>query len=300
MNYKKYIKKSFKFLLLFMIVGGSSCQYFSPKEGELGTEVDPLLARVGEQALYLSELSEFTGDKDYGKDSAAHYQRLVHSWVKQQLLISKAKEEGIDLAEINQRVDAYLNSLLVYEFKKRYISRNMEASVKDEEILTYYETNKKNFELKQNIVKGFFVQLPANSPRLKDFRKWFRSSKENDLDKMKAYCFQYAQNYHIDETIWMPFDGIVKNTPFGSLESKGNFLKKNNFAERTENEMIYFLKIKEYKLIGSTPPLDFIKDQVTDIVLNKRKVEMLKNLEKDIYNRAERNHEIEIIAQPNR
>ncbi|BDD00030.1 peptidyl-prolyl cis-trans isomerase [Persicobacter psychrovividus] len=293
MNYRKYISKYYKIWGGCILLQLSSCQYFNPKESGVGQRI--VVATVGDKQLHLEDLNDGSLHRGTDKDSVENLHRLANAWVKHQLLIQQAESEGIDLSEINRRVEAYRKSLLVYEFKKRYVRRHMQSNVSESEIDDYFTKNKANFELKQNIVRGTFVQLPKSSPQLKNFRKWFRSSKSADQDKLKAYCFQYATNYALDEEQWVAFDELVKNTPFGEVENKGNFLKKNTFAERSTDEMIYFLKIKEFRGLEEVPPLSFVREQVADIVRNKRKVELLKNLEKEIYNRAERNHEIEIF-----
>ena len=57
---------------------------------------------------------------------------------------------------------------------------------------------------------------------------------------------------------------------------------------------IYFLRIFDHKLPGQIKPLEFVKDEIENIIVNKRKVALAKELEDQIYERAERNKEFEI------
>ena len=57
-----------------------------------------------------------------------------------------------------------------------------------------------------------------------------------------------------------------------------------------------FLRIFEYKVIGEIAPLEFIKEQVADVIINKRKIALKKELERKIYEEAEQTNAFEIYS----
>ena len=57
---------------------------------------------------------------------------------------------------------------------------------------------------------------------------------------------------------------------------------------------LYFLKITQYKVQNDTSPLEFVRDDIQKIILNKRKVKLAKDLEEEIYENAVRNDGFEI------
>jgi hypothetical protein len=53
--------------------------------------------------------------------------------------------------------------------------------------------------------------------------------------------------------------------------------------------------VDEYRISDNVSPLEFVKDDIKNIILNKRKVELARQLEDEVYNEAVNNKEFEII-----
>jgi predicted house-cleaning noncanonical NTP pyrophosphatase (MazG superfamily) len=53
--------------------------------------------------------------------------------------------------------------------------------------------------------------------------------------------------------------------------------------------------VKEYRISDNISPLEFVRDDIRTIILNKRKVALAKQLEDEIYNTAILEKEFEII-----
>ena len=58
---------------------------------------------------------------------------------------------------------------------------------------------------------------------------------------------------------------------------------------------VYLIYIKDIKERGEQAPLSYIKPTVEQIILNKRKQELIKNLRTDITKDAIKNNEFEIF-----
>jgi hypothetical protein len=61
------------------------------------------------------------------------------------------------------------------------------------------------------------------------------------------------------------------------------FLRYNHSVEASDSAMTYFLKIYDYKLKNDTTPLIFIEDDIKEIILSKRKTQLIQKLEKSIF-----------------
>lgn len=57
------------------------------------------------------------------------------------------------------------------------------------------------------------------------------------------------------------------------------------------------MKVDEYRISDNVSPMEFVKDEIRNIILNKRKVEIAKQLEDEVYKKAEESSEFEIIRQ---
>ena len=64
----------------------------------------------------------------------------------------------------------------------------------------------------------------------------------------------------------------------------------------TSQEPLYFLKIDAYKISDNVSPLEFVKQDIKNIILNKRKVELARKLENDVYENAAKRKDFEVFS----
>jgi hypothetical protein len=95
----------------------------------------------------------------------------------------------------------------------------------------------------------------------------------------------------------MIFDELVRNSPLAEIPNKVQFLKSNPYYEIEDDNYLYYLKVVEYRISDNVSPLEFVRDEITNIILNKRKVELAKKLEDEVYNSALEKEEFEIIHE---
>jgi len=284
------------FLALFCLVALSSCDWLKMKSEDPSKNIDEqAIARANDNYLYPSDLDGVVSKEMSPQDSLRRVQQYIKSWFQKQLIIAEAnKAIDFDEAEIERKILDYRYALMSHEFQENYVNQHLDTAIADAEIKTFYEESKDNYQLKQNIIKGLFVKLPRDSPKIGTFRKLFRSKKEEDRAALESYCVENALNYSLADDKWINFDEMVINSPLERIPNKVQFLKNRKSYEATEKNIIYFLSLKDYKISDQISPLDFVKDQVRNVILHRRKVKLVKKLEKDIYDKASENNEIEI------
>lgn len=286
-----------KYSWLIILCTLSGCDFLKMKDQLSGSETQeqPPVARVHSAYLYPSDLEGLVAGELSAEDSANRVERYVNLWIRKQLLIDEAGTKiDIDEAEIERKILEYRYSLIGYEYRSYYINEHLNKQVSDEEITEYYTANLDNFPLKQNVIRGQMVKIPKEAPKINEVQKWMKSSKEEDLESLKEYCLTYATLYSLEDSLWINFDDLIKNTPLAELPNKVDFISKNTYTEFSDDQSLYFLRIKEYKITNDISPLEVVYDQIKNIILNKRKVELARNLEEEIYERAKSNEEFEI------
>jgi hypothetical protein len=184
---------------------------------------------------------------------------------------------------------------MIHEYQKLYINEKLQSDVSQNEVGSYYVDNKDNFQLRQNIIKCRFVKLAKEAPRLSVFKRLFISNNDKQLEELRSYCYQYATTFHLDTT-WVNFDEVIENTPMVTIDNKIQFLRRTSYHETGDDEYQYYLKITEYKLSDEISPLEWVYDDIVRIIINKRKVELAKELEEGIYERAVQNSDFEIFS----
>jgi len=254
-----------------------------------------IIARANDHYLYITDLEGIVSPGASPGDSIDLVKAYINNWVRKQLLIDEASARiDFDEAEIQRKILDYRYSLIAYEYKAYYINQHLNKEVSDEEIANYYQENQDNFPLKQNIIRGRFIRLPKDAPKTLDIKRLIFTTREEKLEALKAYCFNYALMYSLEDSVWINFDDIIKNTPLAEIPNKVDFLKRTKYTESHDETSKYYLLIREYKKTDDIAPLEVVKDQIIDIIINKRKVELARNLEKEVYEKAVETNAFEI------
>jgi hypothetical protein len=290
---------SIKPLSLFLLVL-FSCDFIDFKEKEAGLNfndnpnIKPI-ARAHDQYLYYNDLEGLIPSDITKADSANLVQRYVKSWINKQLVITEASDKlNLGEVEIERKVLDYRYALLIHEYQKLYINDKLDKEVGQAEVEAYYNENKENFQLRQNIIKCRFVKLPKEAPRINVFKRLFISENDKQFEELKSYCYQYATTFHLDST-WVIFDEVLENTPMETIDNKIQFLRRTKYYETSDDVYQYFLRISDYKISDEISPLQWVNDDIVRIIINKRKVELAKELEDGIYERAVQNKDFEIF-----
>lgn len=255
------------------------------------------IARVNQSYLYKDELAGIVPAKSTIEDSTSRVEAYIESWIKKQLLIQEAsKQIDINEAEVERKILDYRYSIIAYEYQSQYVKENLDTTITDAEIQSYYKENIDNFVLKQNIIRATFIKVPKNAPNVKKIKDWMHSRDEKDKAELKSFCLTFSVAYHISDSTWMIFDELVRNSPLAEIPNKIQFLKTYPYYETEDQNFLYFLKIDEYRISDNVSPLEFVRDEISNIILNKRKVELAKKLEDEVYNDALERKEFEIIS----
>jgi hypothetical protein len=287
-------------VLLLSVYTLASCEFLEFRNSEKDDDeyVEKPLASVGDIILYPRDVSGLLPKGMTGQDSVDLIEQHIKGWIKKQLMIAEARKQfAFDEAELERRVLDYRYALMIHEFEKYNISRRLDTFISDEEINSYYNENIDNFELKQNIIRGTFIQINKDAPKLYRLRSLLRSNKEHDKDELKSYAFSFGTKVHMDDSVWVNFEDVIAGTPLVDIPNKTDFLRRNSLYETPDEHFIYFLKINEYKIQNEISPLEFVRDDIQKIILNKRQVKLAKELEDEIYKKAMDNDAFKIYRE---
>jgi hypothetical protein len=281
-----------KFLLIVTIgTIVTSCDYFKFKSQEDFDESDPIVATVANQHLRKSVLSFAKPETYSAEDSANMANRYVQSWIKKQLMIREAgKSIKFDEAEINRKLLDYRNDLMVYEYEKAYINSKTDQKINQKEIENYYTANQNSFSLQEIIVRTNFLKMEKGNNKNRHLEESL--SKIGDSEKVRKIAFEDAVNYFLEDSTWIRFEDIIINTSLVNHPNKAQLLKQNSLIMVDDGDFRYYFKILEYKLQNQIPPLEFVEDEISKILINKKRVSLIDALQREIYIRALVNNEI--------
>lgn len=281
--------------MLGLIALMSSCDLFNYKSTEENEEDDPIVAEVDGTELRQSELKLISTKGLNPSDSTAIISRYVQTWIKKQLMIREAtRSMAFDEAEINRKLLDYKYTLMVYEFEKAFLEDNLDENIPFQEVETYYNLYKENFSLKEIIVRCNFLKMDKNNNQIKTLEKLLPQPKGIQIASINEIALKYANNYFLEDSTWIRFEDIILNTPLKDHPNKVGLLKNNSLIQVEDEKFKYYFRILEYKLQDQIPPVEFVKEEISKILINKRRVGLIEQLQKEIYNRALENNEFKI------
>ncbi|HEU4719320.1 MAG TPA: hypothetical protein VFU15_15860 [Bacteroidia bacterium] len=253
-----------------------------------------VIARVFEYKLYEADLREVIPAGLSAEDSTRRAENFINAWVKEKILVHKAELNlGPDQKNIDKQLQDYKNSLIIYAYEKELVRQQLDTVVGDEEIQAYYDNHPNDFELKDNIIKVIYVKVDRKAPNIPKLKNLILSDKPQDRKDLDNYCRQFASNFYLDDNSWLLFDDLLKEVPIETY-NKELFLKNNRFVEVEDSSSLYFVNIKGFMTRNSHSPLAFEKDNIRNIIINKRKRELIDKMQGDLYKQAMENKEVEI------
>lgn len=287
-----WLKNSHLALVGALLLAG--CDLFKFKSEEEKTS-DAVLASVGDNKLRLSDLDFITKDTPSEQDSTNLAERYLQSWIKMQLMIKEAgKTMAFDEAELNRKLLDYRYALMVYEFEKSYVDDNLDRVVSEAEVADYYQKNQADFTLKRIIVRTNFLKVEKGIPQNTQIVRLLNSDRQNDRADLRDMALRFAANYYLEDSIWIAFNDIILNTPLVNHSNHVQLLRTNKLIQVEDADYSYYFKILEYKLQDQVPPLQFVREEISKIIINKRQVALAEKLHKEIYQQALENNDFKI------
>lgn len=248
---------------------------------------DEPVASVGDATLTKSRLCAAIPSEISGKDSIAFAQDVVRQWVMQQVVVQKAVDNLSDEElDIDAAIEDYRNSLITELYRQKIVDQKFKPSVGDDAINEYYEKMKDNFRIEEAMMKGIFVILPKKAPDLDNMKKCISKHNDADMFKIEQYIYKHAVKYEMAVDQWIDVKSIRQQFPKKTIANEKTALSSGKLYTTTDDSYTYLLIAFDYLADDDYAPVEFVKDKITSILLNKQKLKFIKDFEQSLYNQA--------------
>lgn len=243
-----------------------------------------IIASVNEKDLLLSEvLKEMPKATE---DSTFFIERYMNLWIRKQLMIYHSEINlSSDLLNYEAQIADYRSSLLIYAYQQELINQNFDTSITSNEISDYYNQYREEFKLVKNIFMGRYIVVDKSAPKSKNLKKWYKSNKPDDIESLTDYCHQFAKEYYLSDSSWQYFSSINNKLPKFITEEE-YFLENTKGVWFEDQQYRHYIYIKNYQIKGSISPLALEREKIRNVLLNKNKIQYLKQLEDELYQNA--------------
>lgn len=266
-----------------------SCDYLGI-QSKKAEEIETPIASVYNVNLYEKDIENFLPKNITKEDSIVLVKSFINSWAKQQLFLKQAE---LNVTEennknINSLVNKYRESLFINEYKERLVKQELDTLVSEEEVKDFYKDNKENFKLNEELIQLKYLHFGSELLDKKDIVKKFKSSKEEDLESLESQRINFKSSRLRDST-WLSLDNVLLKIPPFVKEPKEKLLKISKFIQKEDSLDVYLVAVKNVLKRNDLAPLSYITPQIKQLILHKRKLELIREIEKTLINDAIQN-----------
>ena len=274
-------------ILLAVIIYG--CDRFN------SDKIDDAVARANDSYLYKEDLKHIIPNNVSKVDSTLLANNYINNWASNLLLMDKAL---LNLPEkqqesFNSLVKQYENDLYTKAYLEALVKRSIDTTVSKVEADTIYQRNKESFKLNDELLKLRYINLPQNAVNLEVIKSKFKKFEKNDKVFLDSIAVQF-RSYSLNDSVWVRASQVIEKIPVANQSNKNQLLKKSNFVQLKDSLNLYLIQINDVLLRGDYAPLDYVKPTVIQIINNKRKLELIKEIENEITKDAIKNKQFEI------
>ena len=276
----------YAFLLLILFV--SSCQL---KE----VSSDKIVARVNNQYLYASEVNDHIRANLSSADSTSMAKNYINAWVKEQLLLEKAvfNLNPSQQTSLENLIRQYRNDIFIKTYQEEWLKSRMDTLLTPQEIEAYYKENKQNFKLHQDLVRGRYVQLPLANFNKASVSRALRRFNDSDRNYLDSISLQFNSAY-LNDSVWFRPQAFFNRINRSSPQEYDRYLKSKRFFEIEDSIDLYLVFVEEVRRRNEIAPLSHLNPTLKQILLNKRKLETMRQFDNDILEEAIKNKTLEI------
>lgn len=274
------------FLVLLM---ACSCNYFKPEQKPQS------IARVGKNYLYKSDIATLVPKGTSKEDSILLVRDFINRWASQKLLIEAAERNLSDKKknEYNALIKQYKVDLYTRAYIEEVVKNTVDTVVSEEELKKYYDQNKENFKTNGSLVRLRFINLSKDNPRFETIRSKFFDYSKKDKKFWSTYALQF-KNFALNDSVWVDMAQVYEKLPVINPDNRDEYIRPGKKVQIQDKDNTYLIKITNVIDRNQISPFEYIKPTLKEVLLNKRKLELIKKFEKDITNDAIKNNDYEI------
>lgn len=210
-------------LILTLCTAIVGCDFLEPKSAK-----EPV-ARVNDTYLYQEDIQALISENTTKQDSISIVANYIQRWATQQLLIDQANinlpQQQIE--DYQGMVEEYRNDLFAEAYKGAIVSKLLDSTITNQEYTLFYQQNKENFTLKEEIYKLRYIHLDASFPTISETKQKLRRFNTEDVAALQDSSLEY-KGANFNDSIWVKKETLLRQLPvIRTKESK--VLKKGCF-----------------------------------------------------------------------
>lgn len=256
------------------------------------------VVQIGRAALYKTDFEKVIPKGISPQDSVLLAKQYIDSWAIKQLMLQKAEEQlPKGERDVEKLLEDYRTQLLVFRYENKYVEERLDTLVSIREREEYFMAHPGSFVGKNGVYKGRLVKMQNGSPNMQVMKKLAKSREIEDLEALEQLAYKSAYKYSNFNDNWVDLNIVAKEVGV-PLEELHKLMAKNGLSvEVVDTVYTNILQVLEYVAPGEVTPFEYNSGKIKEIIISRRKQELLSALQRDILIDALNNNKIKIIDE---
>lgn len=256
-----------------------------------------VVATVGKEKLYRSDLDKALPSGVSGEDSTRLARQYINTWASDIVFMEIAEQQlSKEELDVSRELEDYRKSLLKYRYEQRYVNDRLDTAVTPAQIEEYYNSHPEKFRLSAPVVKADYVCIPPASSALKAVRKAIVEDEVPQMRQSDTLAWRAVIKYEDFGKKWI--DIAVLAREFGLEYPELLSHRSGEWIEYDAGEGVLNLAyIRDFTAAGQLCPLEYATPLIRDILLSVRKRALVSGLEQDLLKEARENERFVIVGE---
>ena len=277
-------------IIFFLVAFAFQCQ----RKNDESQDGDPILASVFNEHLHFSDIMDLIPPVD-PEDSIVVINNAINRWIKKTLLMREAERSIPKDLDLEKLVSDYRESLILHNYEQALVAENLDTSISETVLQSYYDQYKSQYVLKFTIVKALLIKVQRNEGPVNEVRSVLNASEPNIEEARSLIKDNSEVEALVDNYQWVRAIDLIDLLSDHQLRV-GDMRAGRLIEFKTEKEMI-FLKILDNIGDDEIAPIDYVHDQIVRIILHERKLNLLDQINENLYEQELRNNNINIYTR---
>ena len=244
---------------------------------------EEVVARIGTSYLYKKDLVDIIKTPISKSDSLLKLNSFIDNWARKQLILQQAKIilPESTLIELETMIEDYRDDLFINSYRKAVINKNLDTIINYSEINMFLNNNKEIFRLKAPLFKVRYIHVPPYNVDKEKIKLSFQRFNYDDRVFLDSLSYQFS-TYLLSDSLWINKSNLISKVSFLNQNNFDRLIKKSKFYNIEDTLGVYLFFIKDLLKEGELAPNEIFTSKIKNIILNKRKQELIKKFEKDI------------------
>ena len=270
---------------MVLVLLATSCSLFQSRRD--------VLARIGKDVLYKSEVAKLVPPGTTPEDSAYMVDQYVQSWALARLKTLKAMEQLTpDERDISKEIESFRNDLLSFRYEKMFMESRIDTAVSPEQVKAYYEEHPQSFKYDYSVVRARYIVISSRSPYYNNIKELYKSKDEDKVAELADLSRSYAERYEDYGGRCVSIPQLATDVGMMVSDLEEIAAKQNYYILEGEQKNTLIFIVERYAPQTLTP-IDYNEEKIKDAIISIRKQEILSKLEQDLLKEALENKKLQ-------